>query len=277
MRHLVVILLLLIFSTANIDAKNVGVFFGTFNPPHIGHLNIANKAIKIFKLEALYMLPNYKPIHKPNALSFQHRYNMVNLVTVHEKKFKLLDKSKFLLAHIQACEKNNRNAYYEELIEIVKSLYKPNDTFYQVIGADSFNGLVQRNILSEISKTRVIAVFSRPGYEINETPEVTKLRSGGKVVITSFDQKRISSTSIRKRIRSGESMLESDLPKYIMKYIRNNKLYQSERKHPSKSSENGSFLQPSQTKVVITYLAYSGVGFLTCYRVTLADLLRKKL
>src|SRR5699024_12414906 len=69
-----------IYRKGECELKNIGILGGTFDPPHIGHLIIAEAVRERISLEKVWFMPSYEPPHKQNAYSsVGHRLNMLEL------------------------------------------------------------------------------------------------------------------------------------------------------------------------------------------------------
>lgn len=67
----------------------IGIFSGTFDPIHLGHIKAGHIAIKENNLELLYFIPEEKPRYKVNSSEFHHRLEMVRLALSDEPEFKV--------------------------------------------------------------------------------------------------------------------------------------------------------------------------------------------
>ena len=77
----------------NMKHKRVGILGGTFNPPHLGHLIIAEQVKSQLNLDEVMFIPDYQPPHidKKTAISAEKRLKMVKLSTMDEPGFKVSD------------------------------------------------------------------------------------------------------------------------------------------------------------------------------------------
>ncbi|HRU39743.1 MAG TPA: adenylyltransferase/cytidyltransferase family protein, partial [Candidatus Goldiibacteriota bacterium] len=73
--------------------KKYGIFGGTFNPPHIGHLEIAREAVERFGLDMVFFVPSFLPPHKDprGVIDSSHREKMTRLLIEGNAKFMLSD------------------------------------------------------------------------------------------------------------------------------------------------------------------------------------------
>ena len=72
--------------------RAVGIFGGTFDPFHNGHLQLVRSVLKLGILERIYLMPNYIPPHKPQPVADDRdRLAMINLVCAHEQNIFPLD------------------------------------------------------------------------------------------------------------------------------------------------------------------------------------------
>lgn len=72
--------------------QNIGLFGGTFNPIHLGHLIIANEVLEILKLDKIIFIPTGIPPHKDiGVVKGKHRYEMVKLAIEDNPYFEVSD------------------------------------------------------------------------------------------------------------------------------------------------------------------------------------------
>jgi len=203
------------------QAAHIGYYFGTFDPLHKGHLNLAQAAIQTLKLDSLYILPNYSPTHKPGASSFMHRYHLVQMACQRERHFKTLAPEAFSKAYQQDPQDPIR-----PIIAAIQAQEGAKHTFYHINGTDSFNKMVSYHKLPTLQENRIVAVFQRQGYQAQETPEVKRLKLAGKIQFFDTALEAGSSTQIRKQIQTGNlAQAEASLPDYVLHYLRRNQLY----------------------------------------------------
>ena len=71
----------------------IGIYGGSFDPPHVEHINIAKNAVKELCLDKLFVLPAFMPPHKPYAtpVDGEHRLNMLNLAFSDCKNIEVCD------------------------------------------------------------------------------------------------------------------------------------------------------------------------------------------
>src|SRR5437763_7555980 len=121
---------------------NIGLFGGTFDPIHKGHLALARAARERCKLSRIYFVPANIPPHKQRQplLPFAHRFAMIALATAQEKDFVVS-----LLEAPEECEggtkKQTRSAKPNYTIDTVKRLkqsLKKIDRLFLLIGIDAF-------------------------------------------------------------------------------------------------------------------------------------------
>lgn len=105
----------------------IGILGGTFDPPHIAHLRIAEEVRINFALDEVWFIPASHPPHKKKLVaSFKDRYNMIFLSTNKNPYFKVLD-----------IEKEEKPSYTLKTLQKLKTLY-PGYKFYLIIGWDAF-------------------------------------------------------------------------------------------------------------------------------------------
>lgn len=208
----------------------IGIFGGSFNPIHIGHLKIILNAILILQLDKIIVIPVGNPSHKDGLENDEDRFIMCKLSLVSEEARDILeslgvieDKDK-ILEKIEVSKieiENNEISYtYDTLIELKKRY--PFSEFYEIIGEDSANNIKSWKNYEGIFKESQVVVFNRKGtnYKNNEIED--SIYSRIKILNTPYYP--FSSSEIRERIKNGES-LEGMLSQNVGDYIIKNKLY----------------------------------------------------
>ena len=135
---------------------NVGVFGGTFDPPHVGHLLLAEIARDQLALDEVLWVPAGDPPHKKDrpVSHVSHRVNMVNLATEDTAAFRLslLDVERFgphyTIDSLKILKNENRNA-----------------NLFLLLGADSINEFTTWRDYQSISALATVAAMSRGGSE----------------------------------------------------------------------------------------------------------------
>lgn len=197
--------------------KKLGIFGGTFNPIHIGHINIAKQFVQQMDLERVLVIPDRIPPHKevPGLISAQERYEMCTLAC---------EDYDFLEPCALEVNKSGRS-YTIETLELLRRQY-PDCQFFLLMGSDMFMTLEEWYRFDDIIKMAVICAGSRD-FNISEKMQETKdhLESlGAQVHICNIDVMPISSTLIRQMIRHGVDVAHL-LPPRVNHYVHQNQLY----------------------------------------------------
>jgi nicotinate-nucleotide adenylyltransferase len=170
---------------------NIGLFGGTFDPIHRGHLALAQGAQAGFQLGRIYFVPAHVPPHKQRQpmASYFHRYAMVALATMHEKAFlpSLLEApQEFNLAPAavkkgQAVSAGARANHSIDTIQRLKQSLKKSDRLFFLIGIDAFNEIASWHEAEALFRECEFIVASRPGYSLadvaNALPEKLRPKS----------------------------------------------------------------------------------------------------
>ena len=217
MKHLILIFLT---KSALVCAGNVGIYFGSFDPPHRGHFGVAEAAIKALELDRIYMLPNVKPTGKILASSFHHRYEMVKLITLKNRQFKILPEKLMRKVYLQ-----NPRGYIGPMISTLREIEGKNQRYYHLCGTDSFLKMKEYGRLPALEENRIIAVMQREGYKLPQDPRVDALVRAGKVVFLNPGLKSFSSTRLRKSFSHQTPPGSKKLFHEIGRYVRQRGLY----------------------------------------------------
>lgn len=195
-----------------------GVFGGTFDPVHIGHLAVAERVRSDLSLDRVILVPTNKSPFKLGQVtsSGEHRLNMLRLAT--------RDNPHFTASDIEL--RRGGTSYTVDTLEALNNLY-PNDEFYFIMGMDSFlelNGWKDVGRLVELSQ---LVVVTRPGYELpREQRKLLALpaevwRRTRFLEVPGLD---IAATEIRDRLNKGQSVRYLLVPE-VESYIHENGIY----------------------------------------------------
>lgn len=172
--------------------KRIGIFGGSFDPPHIGHLVIAELAQRALKLDVVYFVPAYQPPHKKGSHSSTapQRLTMTRLAVRGNSRLRVSD-----------VELRRKGISYT--VETIQSFRKkfPSSQLFLIIGSDSLEQFHKWKSPTEILALASLIVYRRP-----RSSRVKGRTRSGSVVFIKGPLMEISSTDIRKRIEQGKSI-----------------------------------------------------------------------
>src|ERR1017187_2027600 len=153
---------------------NIGLFGGTFDPIHRGHLTLARAARERYKLNRILFVPANVPPHKQTQplSAFPHRYAMTALATAQEKDFipSLLEAPEdFDPGRPRAKEKTKREAkpnYTIDTVRLLKQDFKKADRLFVLIGIDAFADIAKWHESEALFRECEFVVASRPGFSL---------------------------------------------------------------------------------------------------------------
>jgi len=198
----------------------IGLFGGTFNPPHIGHIKLAEEFREYLSLDKIIIMPVNIPPHKIPSTDTPHssgdRLNMCRLA---------FDKEYFLVSDIEI-SRGGPSFTYDTLLEL-KKLY-PGARIYLLIGSDMlfyfdkwhrYNEILELCTLCAVSRTKdedhsVMRAFARE--VLGDTED--------KIIIMETEPCEISSSLIREKAAAGESA-GAYVPESVSAYIKAKGLY----------------------------------------------------
>ncbi|MGX9135347.1 nicotinate-nucleotide adenylyltransferase [Rummeliibacillus sp. JY-2-4R] len=186
--------------------KKVGLLGGTFNPPHMAHLLMANEVYDVLGLDEVRFMPNAVPPHKvkPQDATAQERLHMTKLAIQSIPYFK-----------IEPYEINRGGVSYSyETLRVLTSR-EPDTEFYFIIGGDMIDMLDEWYHIKELTELVHFVGVHRPG-----TQGITKLP----VQLIEAPLMDLSSTMIRNRLQEGRTVTFL-VPTAVEQYIREEGLY----------------------------------------------------
>jgi nicotinate-nucleotide adenylyltransferase len=191
----------------------LGLFGGTFDPVHYGHLRPVEAARIELGLEHVLMLPNPQPPHKNGERLAPY---------VHRKEMLRLALSEFPALTIADYEEQAVGPAYttDTVKRVIASLPAGEHELWLIVGADSIVELPRWKDPEALFRDTRVAVLPRPGVDLSCVSEVylTRIR----LLKTPFIS--ISATDIRRKLRAGESVADCVAPT-VLNYIRQHGLY----------------------------------------------------
>ena len=189
------------------------LFGGTFDPPHIGHLLIAQTVYEAENFDKILFIPAYASPHKNGVALMKHRIEMV--------KIAISDNPNFEYSDVDIVRKGI--SYTIDSIVDIKRNYKlTNDEIYYLIGSDSLIDLKNWKDSKEILDECNVIVAIRPGFRPSDIPHWILQ----KVHFANIPRFELSSSKIRSRwVKDLTIRYMVTLP--IWEYINENNLYSS--------------------------------------------------
>lgn len=196
----------------------LGIFGGTFNPIHNGHIDIGLKIYNKLSLNKVLFMPNKIPPHKKfeEILSDKIRLSMLKEAL---KEYDFFDVEEYEL-------NKNEISYTYESLEHLSKIYKDDELFF-IIGSDSFLNFDSWKKIERIFKSANVVVYLRNDYHkerVFEIKENYKKLYNGKIHLVIDDIINISSTKIRDAILNGDN-INNLVPKGVYEYIVSKNLY----------------------------------------------------
>lgn len=197
----------------------LGLFGGSFDPIHRGHIEPVKAAREALGLDRVIYLPTAVPPHKPGSVlaPAYSRYAMVEMALLDEEG---LYASPFELTP-------GRPAYTIETLEHFQRT-NPGAELCLLIGGDSYADLDHWVRWREIVDAARLVVLTRPGWTLEETslsPELAELAKSGRVVFLGQPPVDISSTRLREMFARGELPPPGILPESVVRYVHKYDLY----------------------------------------------------
>ncbi len=190
--------------------KRIGIFGGTFNPIHIGHLAVAQAAQEAMRLDKVIFVPSNWPPHKntDTLAAAKHRFNMVRLAIKDNPRFAICD------FEIRREEKS----YTIDTLGYFRRVLPAKSKLFFIIGGDTLPHLKSWRYIADILKLVTFIVANRPGQ--------FKKSSGKKIDYHAITMQGIdiSSSYLRRRIAEGKTV-KYYVVDSVLRYIKGHRLY----------------------------------------------------
>ena len=189
--------------------RKIGFLGGTFDPPHLAHLVLAQTALDELQLKEIWFVPAFLPPHKrgEKVTSFQHRLRMVRLAVRGHRRFKVLTIEK---------EKGGLS-YTLETLPLLRKKH-PQARFYLLLGSDNLNEF------SGWKEPEKIFSMAQPVFAHRPLTEEKLPAWMERAIWLSNPRLEISATDLRARVRAGRA-IRYLVPEAVERYIRIKGLY----------------------------------------------------
>lgn len=210
----------------------IGIFGGTFNPIHNGHLALAQTVLDTLHCTQIRFIPAAVPPHKETpAVTAQHRAAMVKLAIQSHPKFVL-----------DTCELDRQGPSYTiETLHLLHTRF-PDQALCLIMGQDSYLKLPTWHRWLELLEYCHLLVVHRADHEktltlhaehegqfvdISQTPHAFAAEAHGLISFLSVTPPDISSTRIREQLSQAVVTVQDHIPPAVWQYIKENRLYQN--------------------------------------------------
>ena len=212
--------------------RRVGIYGGTFDPVHNGHLEVARRVLELFELDEVIFVPACVPPHKRNAniTSAFHRFAMVALATEADQRL--------LVSTIELDAPDRPYA-----VDTVERMQVETRRLFFIIGADSWSEITTWHEWRRLIAMCDLIVVTRPGYlvesqvdtfvdvrghERRAIAELTENETKPRVFMTDVAMVDVAAREIRATVRAGDfAKLKTSVPLSVAAYIEKHGLYKN--------------------------------------------------
>lgn len=189
----------------------IGIFGGSFNPPHKMHKNIAIFLLQNNYIDKVIYVPTGNKYNKKDLIEAKYRLKMLEIMTRNDNR---MNTSNY--------EIKNTLTYTYQTLDYFKSIY-PNDEIYFICGSDNLKEITTWKNYKYILNNYKLLVIKRNNDNLDEI--IKNLDNKG-IVIIKINSNDTSSSTIRKDLKSGKD--NPNIDEDILKYIKKEKLYISD-------------------------------------------------
>lgn len=194
----------------------IGIYGGSFNPIHNGHIHLALSAVNEIGLDKIYLVPSGISPHRSSA-EYAQPEDRLEMLRIACKVSEKLDVCDYEI-------KSDRKSYTIYTVQEFRRRF-PNDELYLLVGSDMLMIFETWNQFESILKEVTLVAVSRNDGDIELLEEkAEKLRKFGKIIICTAEPVEVSSTEIRKKIAKNENF-SCYLDENVVQYITSNNLY----------------------------------------------------
>jgi nicotinate-nucleotide adenylyltransferase len=196
--------------------KRVGIFSGTFDPIHAGHVAFALKALERFGLDKVVFIPEAVPRRKEGVTHYAHRVAMIKLALIPHNKLSIL-------------ELPDKQFSVQKTLPRLRKIYA-NDELYMLMGSDMVDLIISKEASKQwpgigqlLSTIKIIVAVREKRITEEHRHKIDLLQPGARILAST--KPHASSADIRQALLSGKK--HKDVLPSIQNYISNNWLYTS--------------------------------------------------
>jgi nicotinate-nucleotide adenylyltransferase len=193
---------------------SIGIFGGTFNPPHLGHSVLSKQVKDKLMLDKLIFIPSAVPPLKNNneILEIRHRLIMAKIAFERDSFGEVSD--------IELSGNSEKSYTVDTLLKLHQIYLKKQVKFYLIIGIDNIIEFPRWKNPEKLFELADVVVINRPGFSIRDV----KREFAEKALFIELPLMDVSSTKIRDYIKNGKPIDSLVLPE-IKEYIKEHNLY----------------------------------------------------
>ena len=195
---------------ASRDIRRLGVFGGTFDPIHVGHIAVADRALRIFDLDRVMFVPAGQPWQKSTYAEPEDRYLMTVLAA---------SDPRFCVSRVEIDRKGP--TYTADTMASLRAFYGDDVQLMFVAGADAVLHLGSWEKLENLGRLAEVIAVTRSGYEMSSLRPEAWWPPVRTMAMPAVD---VSSTKIRERVNQGLPVTGL-VPPAVERYIRMHGLY----------------------------------------------------
>jgi nicotinate-nucleotide adenylyltransferase len=218
----------------NLEKKKIGLFGGTFDPIHCGHVKAAESVHNIFFFDRILFIPSYIPPHKESAdvASAEHRLKMVELA--------LSSFDRFFPSSIEIEARGT--SYSIVTLNRIKEMFRQAEIFF-LLGIDAFLEIDTWKDYEDVLEQCSFIVMSRPGFSLDEAKDILAEKYNQRMVevhgpiekentelfvhkiyLVPINTLDVSSSEVRERVGQRQSIKDM-VPENVEDYIKERHLY----------------------------------------------------
>jgi len=192
------------------DKMKIGLFGGSFDPIHVGHLILAQSAVNFAGLNRVFFIPTAVPPHKrrEGLTDFEIRVNMVELAIGGNSYFEL-----------SLIESEEHIVYTYETVLYFKEKGFGKERIHLIVGSDSLEEIETWRKPDVIFSNATVVAMARPGYD-----HLPILPPGAALIMIETGSNSISSSEIRRMVRERKS-IRYLVPHTVERFIEEHSLY----------------------------------------------------
>ena len=199
--------------------RRIGIFGGTFDPIHIGHLILAEEAWFQLKLDFIYLVPAGNPPHKRNRrlTAVEHRLRMAKLAC-----------NDIDYLHVSRIDADRSGPHYTaDMVRLLQQRLGDEADLFFLMGMDSLRDLPTWHEAAWLVHNCTLVALSRHDVELDwGALEAALPGIHQRVIILDMPELEIASHTIQQRVRDGQP-IRHQAPKAVEEYIRDHALYRS--------------------------------------------------